>query len=429
MQFDAPILLYGAGLEARSTREYLAQTAPKLTVFVTNDSGETAIPNTVFLPVGELETAITSGKFGTIVKSPGVPLYKPIFAFAREHGVTVTSNLNLWGAAFAKTSKTIVITGTKGKSTTATLTHLMLRAAGLDAILGGNVGVAPLDIGGNHAITVLELSSYQTADIDWQPDLVGLTNLYPEHLDWHGSTERYFNDKLHLLSINPDAALALAPQAAALPITQDAIGDIARVLTPLSEELDEALMRTAQQSRLKGQHNIENARLAAQLSLAAGAGPDAVLQGIKDFAPLPHRLEEHTIAGLVFVDDSISTTPEATKAALNAYFGHKIALLAGGFDRGQDYAELAQLIGQQNIALVICLPKTGDRLAQALTQSAPHVLCLMADTLEEAMKKLQLRRNQFDTAILSPAAPSYNQFKNFQERGAAFISLANQKFV
>lgn len=429
MRFDAPVLLYGAGQEARSTRAFLKRRAPDLDVFITVDDGEADIAETIFLPPNELETAIADRRFATIVKSPGVSLYKPIFSIARNASITVTSNLNLWGEYYAQGRTVIAITGTKGKSTTATLTHDMLKAAKLDVGLAGNVGVPPLDIADKHAIVVLELSSYQTADMTFQPDLIGLTNLYPEHVDWHRTVDQYYHDKLHLLTIAPSARLSLGPQAATNPLVQRHLGNAARLLPALDEDLEDQIFATAKSSALKGQHNIENAGVAARLALAAGADEKAIIAAIKQFQPLPHRLEEHQIGGITFVDDSISTTPEATKVALAAYFGRRIALLAGGYDRQQDYNDLGRAVFEAHVPLVICLPTTGERVAEAVRLHAPDTHIVSVDNLDEAMKALLLRKSQFDTVILSPGAPSYNQFKNFQERGSAFTRLAQNTFA
>ena len=183
MRFDEPVLLYGAGREARSTRAFIKARAPKTQVFVTVDSGEADVEDTTFIAPADLTQAIESRLFSTIVKSPGVSRYRPIFAMAREVGIAVTSNLNLWGAEYRAGRKVVAITGTKGKSTTATLVHLMLTESGLDSGLAGNVGLAPLEIADKHQIVVFELSSYQTADMAFTPDIAAITNLSPEHTD------------------------------------------------------------------------------------------------------------------------------------------------------------------------------------------------------------------------------------------------------
>jgi UDP-N-acetylmuramoylalanine--D-glutamate ligase len=428
MRFDAPVLLYGAGREARSTREFLRQRAPATKVYVTVDSGEIDLPEVEAIAPADLPDAIRQGRFATIVKSPGVSRYRPIFAVAREAGIAVTSNLNLWGEFYRQGTQVVAISGTKGKSTTATLTHLMLVHSGVDAGLAGNVGVAPLDIGNEHKTVVFELSSYQTADMAFTPDIAAITNLYPEHTDWHRDLEHYYADKLNLIDRDRDFPVALGEGARHNPLVLAAVRNKARLLPEPAPFIADRIASVVGKSRLKGEHNLDNARLAAKLALAAGGNVDGIIKGIAEFRPLPHRLEEHEFGGHLFIDDSISTTPEATKAALAAYPNRKIALIAGGHERNQDYEELAGLLSQHGVTLLVTLPVTGDRLATATYAAAPAIEVLEAPNLEAAMEALAARKARFDTVLLSPAAPSYNQFKNFEERGKAFISLAEKLF-
>jgi UDP-N-acetylmuramoylalanine--D-glutamate ligase len=428
MRFEEPILLYGAGREALSTRAFLKARQPDLKVFVTVDSGAADIADTEVIDPADLVVAIKAHRFGLIVKSPGVSRYKDIFDIARDTGIAVTSNLNLWGAAYRAGCSVIAITGTKGKSTTATLVQLMLTRSGIDAGLAGNVGVAPLDIADRHAVVVFELSSYQTADVNFLPDIAGLTNLYPEHVDWHGSLERYYRDKLHLIDREGGFPVALGAAAQGNALVASAIRDPARLIRDLTPDEQAALDEAIAASRLKGAHNRDNAHLAARIALAAGAGLEGILAGIAAFTPLPHRLEEHRFGGTIFVNDSISTTPEATKAALAAYQGHRLALIGGGHERQQDYGELAGLLAGYGVTTLACLPVTGARLAEATRQAAPHITVLDEPDLEAAMHALHRHRDRFDAVILSPGAPSYNQFKNFEQRGSRFVDLAQAIF-
>ncbi|MEO8757760.1 MAG: UDP-N-acetylmuramoyl-L-alanine--D-glutamate ligase [Devosia sp.] len=436
MRFDAPVLLYGAGREARSTRAFLKSREPDLKVYVTVDSGAADIDDAELIPATELQSAIETRRFGTIVKSPGVSRYKPIFLVAREAGIAVTSNLNLWGEYFRDSRTIIAITGTKGKSTTATLTHLMLTSAGLDAGLAGNVGLAPLEIADKNKIVVFELSSYQTADMAFSPDIAAVTNLTPEHTDWHRTTERYFADKLNLIDRESPFPVALGVGAKDNPLVLAALRDRSRLLPQIAPFIDDRIVAAVKRSKLKGEHNLDNARLAAQIALAAGAGLEGIVRGIQAFVPLPHRLEEHQIGSITLVNDSISTTPEATKAALAAYAGKKIALVAGGHERQQDYTELASLLATRGVTILVALPVTGDRLATATYAAAPQIEVVEAGTLEAGLQALAARRDKFDTIILSPGAPSYGQlersgivFKNFEERGAAFVRIATKLFA
>ncbi|QDZ11112.1 UDP-N-acetylmuramoyl-L-alanine--D-glutamate ligase [Devosia ginsengisoli] len=428
MRFEEPVLLYGAGREASSTRAFLKARQPDLKVFVTVDSGAADIAETEIIAPADLPAAIRAHRFGLIVKSPGVSRYKDVFDIARDAGIPVTSNLNLWGAAYGADRTVIAITGTKGKSTTATLVHLMLTRSGVDAGLAGNVGLAPLEIADRHKVVVFELSSYQTSDMSFLPDIAALTNLYPEHVDWHGSVERYYRDKLHLIDRDGGFAVALGTAARGNALVTRALRDPHRLVRELTAAESASIDKAVAGSRLKGAHNLDNARLAVQIALAAGGTLDGVVAGIAAFTPLPHRLEEHSFGGMIFVNDSISTTPEATKAALAAYRGHRLALIAGGHERQQDYAELAGLLAGYGVTTLTCLPVTGTRLAAATRAAAPQVTVLEAPDLEAGMRALHGHRQDFDAVILSPGAPSYNQFKNFEERGRRFVELAQAIF-
>lgn len=435
MRTDKPVLLYGAGREARSTRAFLKARAPELKVYVTVDSGTADIDDAEFIAPADLPDAIAAGKIGVIIKSPGVSRYRPIFAMAREAGVQVTSNLNLWGETYREGRKVIAITGTKGKSTTATLVYLMLVESGIDAGLAGNVGLAPLEIADKHQVVVFELSSYQTADMAFTPDFAAITNLSPEHTDWHRTVERYYQDKLNLIDRDTPFPVALGVGASEHPLVLAALRDRKRLIPALAPFLSDRVTSAVARSKLKGEHNLNNARLAAQLALKVGGDIEGVVRGIQRFEPLPHRLEEHQVNGVTIVNDSISTTPEATKAALAAYEGSRIALIAGGHERQQDYTELASLLGPRGVTVLVCLPVTGDRLATLTYAAAPQVEVLEAGTLTDAIAALAARRDRFDTVILSPGAPSYGQleapgkvFRNFEERGAAFVRLAAEHF-
>jgi UDP-N-acetylmuramoylalanine--D-glutamate ligase len=311
----------------------------------------------------------------------------------------------------------------------------MLTESGLDAGLAGNVGLAPLEIADKHQIVVFELSSYQTADIAFTPDIAAITNLSPEHTDWHRTVERYYADKLNLIDRDAPFPVALGVGAQNHPLVLEALRDRSRLIPDLAPFIHDRIATAVSRSRLKGEHNLNNALLATQVALKAGADLEGVIRGIAKFMPLPHRLEEHAIGGLTFVNDSISTTPEATKAALAAYKDSRIALIAGGHERHQDYAELAQLLGPRGVTMLVCLPVTGDRLATLTYAAAPEIEVVEAGTLEDAVKVLAGRKTKFDTVILSPGAPSYGQlespgkvFRNFEERGAAFVRLAERYF-
>ena len=291
MQIDGPVLLYGAGREARSTARFLRERYPDLALYVTSDDGQAQLDGATTISPDE---ASDVSRFGTIIKSPGVSLYKPVFDAARQAGVPITSNLNIWGEHFREGRTIVAISGTKGKSTTATLVHLMLEHSGVDVILAGNVGIPPLDAADKATTVVLELSSYQTADIGFAPDIAAISNLYPEHVDWHGGLERYYGDKLNLIAKGPKM-VAVGPQAATVERVIASIPSGTKRVPALDIDLGDEILMAAMHSRLKGAHNHDNARLAAAIALAAGATREGIFAGIAAFIPLPHRLEELTV--------------------------------------------------------------------------------------------------------------------------------------
>ncbi|MGJ8527123.1 UDP-N-acetylmuramoyl-L-alanine--D-glutamate ligase [Maritalea sp.] len=428
MQIDGAVVLYGAGREARSTRKFLAEVAPNTKVFVTVDEGDADVPDCTQILPNKLQAMFDGNQIGLLVRSAGVSIYKPELLSAKKAGVQVTTNINLWAKYRRGNAKVVAVTGTKGKSTTVKLTETMLKCAGLDARLGGNFGVAPLDLD-DHDIIVMELSSYQVADLELQPDFVGFTNLFPEHIDWHGNLEQYYLDKMNLLRRDKRYSYALGMQATVNQKVQANLPKFANELPPPSAEMVAALHGTMRQSKLKGPHNADNMMIAAKLALGLGASEDVILQGLKSFAPPAHRLEEHKVGKLTIVDDSISTTPEATKAALATYPEKRIGLIVGGFDREQDYHDLALEIKNSSVTTLAYLPKTGHRLAEAISELNLDITVIEAENLTTAMCELAKHRDQFDTLILSPAAPSYNQFRDYIERGEMFVALANKLFA
>jgi len=424
---DGPILLYGAGREAKSTRRFLKNFAPNAQVDVVVDSGPAEINDTFQVPLDTLIAAFGDNKYSMLVRSAGVSIYKREIVTARAAGVIVTSNVNLWARYKKNGTKTIAITGTKGKSTTAKLVHTMLKAAGIDAGIAGNIGVPALDLD-HHEYVVLELSSFQCADLRLDPDIIGITPIFPEHLDWHLNERQYFADKLNILRRRHPYHCALASQVIAHPSLPQPPSDLVHALPNLSCEFTKQLSAQVAASALKGKHNLENAVLAARLALGAGIPEQAVLDGIANFLPLPHRLEEFEFSGKTFVNDSIATNPMATKAAIATYDGKKLALIIGGFDRDQNFDDLTNFLMSCQVASIWFLPGTGHRIAQKFNDKNLPFQTHIVASLEHIFKQLSANPAQFEILLLSPGAPSFNQFVNFEQRGKAFVELAKNYF-
>jgi UDP-N-acetylmuramoylalanine--D-glutamate ligase len=433
----ARIGVWGAGREIASFARQLARRLPAARIAVA--AFEEPPPGDVAAQLGfpELEVVWGGGLLAplagcdAVVRSPGVSIHRPEITALLERGVPVTTATSLWLAEHGG-RRVIGVTGTKGKSTTAALAHRLASAAGEPAQLAGNIGVPALDLLDSEpgALTILELSSYQIADLELAPELVVFTNLYPEHADWHGSTDLYRAEKLRILML---AGLETVLLPARQPELAGAPTIARRVLygSPSGWDVSAAgilhegeLRIPAAELPLPGEHNALNL-CAALAALEAAGVPKAPLPGaLAGFQGLEHRLQTVAVQdGLTWVDDSISTTPESTLAALASFPGRPIVLLAGGQDRGQDYGELSRTLAVLE-ATVIGLGSTGPRLLESvLAAGAPAARALAAADLEEAVRLARGRASAGAVVLLSPAAPSYDEYRDFTERGMRFRTL------
>jgi len=341
-----------------------------------------------------------------LVRSPGVSIYKPLLVNARARGTTVTTATSLWMAQRGG-RRVIGVTGTKGKSTTATIiAHLLSRIVPTE--LAGNIGRPVIELLDLPLATwvVCELSSYQIADLDTGPEVAVLTNLSREHTDWHGSEERYRADKLRLFE---------------LPGVRAAV-------RPLGDRGGWPLVVAPEQIPLRGQHNAQNVAAAAAAIAAAGFEVPPLPQALAGLRPLPHRLQTVHVdgRGVEWVNDSISTTPESTIAALATFPERPVVLIAGGSDRRQDFGALAQaLVARGADTHLVHVPETGRLLAQAAAaQGFPAERCVSAADIPQAVRLAGRLVPEGGVVLLSPAAPSFNRYRDFEERGDDFAAHA-----
>lgn len=425
------VAIHGYGREGRASLRALREISPTLTVV--NDTPlrpEDRAALAEFPGVNIQEGPCDWSVFDVVIKSPGISRYRPDLLAAEAAGVLVTSATRLWLAEH-QAALTVAITGTKGKSTTASLLAHVLNQCGLRANLGGNIGQPLFDLPETPPpeAWVLELSSYQTSDLD-QPVSHGLVlNLFPEHLDWHGGVDTYFRDKLRLAEVartrwGNATDSRLAQRLNATGWFNQSTGWHAQ---PDGLYHGEDCQLRPDQWRLPGQHNLSN--LAAVITVAEhlGLSPEESLQAAKSFRGLPHRLfflgEKN---GLRFVDDSISTTPQSTQAALAAFAGQKIILIAGGQDRGLDWQDLVAYLANHPLVALITLGESGPRVATTLAQvvqTTGGTLAQVGD-LEQAVARARQLTPPGGLVLLSPGAPSYDQFRDFQHRGQVFATAA-----
>jgi UDP-N-acetylmuramoyl-L-alanine---L-glutamate ligase len=368
-----------------------------------------------------------------VVKTPGISRYRPEMARLRQAGVAVTGGLGLW-LAEADARRVICVTGTKGKSTTTAVLGHLLTGLGHPAMVGGNIGAVPYDPETNSAgydYWVIEVSSYQATDLPCSTPVTAVTSLYPDHLDWHGGVEQYYRDKLSACS-QPGAELTVANADSEL------LAERAALLAPRIDWVsadDEPGADWMEPLGLLGGHNRRNALIARRCLLALripGADDDAALRAAATgYRGLPSRLTNiGTVAGVTFVDDSLSTNVLPVLAALDAFPGRRIALIVGGHDRGIDYAPLAAgVLARQAPTMVLTLPDSGPRIRaviEAAAKAAPaggaSALAGVTDCPDlEAAVAAGFRWARPDgVVLLSPAAPSFGRFRDYRDRGDAF---------
>ena len=409
--------IFGYGIEGRASAERLRGLARELVIVDDVDLG----PGVLLTGGGGHEALLTCD---VVLKSPGIARRRPDVLDLESHGVPVTSALNLW-LHDTDRSRVVAVTGTKGKSTTTSLITFFLECLDEPALALGNFGQPPYDpaIDTQRHWLVLEVSSYQCVDIEVAPALVVVTSLGADHLDWHGSLEQYRADKLALTRAQGPHR-TLVPDAAVLHEVADQLGGDVRFVSADTHDLAASL-------GLLGAHSASNVALAlASVATLTGRTHRELRSVIShrahDFVPLRGRLtlvaEERGEHGRVrFVDDGLATAPLPTVAALDVFDEEPLALIAGGFDRGVDYHPLARALAARHPrTLLMTMGDAGRRIGEAASQAAPALAVRAVDSMRDAV---QLGSSFVDGAgvvLLSPAAPSFDAYRNWEERSDDF---------
>ena len=433
---DATVGVWGLGVEGQASvrRLRLMGVTPVLVDDTPHVDDHDGVP-VIAAGTGGLEAL---SRCEVVIKSPGISRYRPEVTMLEAAGVAVCGGLGLFMEE-AEPSRVACITGTKGKSTTTALAVHLLGALGYSARAGGNIGHPPWDPGprgdgGEEPepdYWIIETSSFQVPDLVHGPHVVAVTSLSPDHLDWHGTVERYYADKLSLCT-KPGVTVALADASdPELRAHDGLLGPHLRWVDTAEAHHDTAW---SSQLGLPGPHNARNAAMARAVLTGLGiaeAGDDARLaEAARGFAGLPSRCHSlGRIGSVEFVDDSLSTNVLPARAALQAYQTRPVALLVGGHDRGVDYAPLATtLAGRAEPTLVVTMPENGPRIGAAVRDAAPdHVEVVDASSLEAAVETAYAwaASNATDgVVLLSPAASSFGRFADYRARAAAFAEAA-----
>ena len=434
-------LIIGFGREGRSVYRYLRNRLPSARIGIA-DKGEISLdepqsPHTELLSGPSYLSSAHS--FDTIIRSPGVSIrdINPHLS-ATSH---LTSATNIF---FAECQGRIVgVTGTKGKSTTSSLTAAILGRTLPDVRLVGNIGTPMLDyLEGATAGTlfVIELSSYQLEDLRRSPHVAILLNIVPEHLDYHGGFENYCSAKLAIARHQSSNDLLVLNESNQLLATRTTgfqgerryftEGNSSSALVSVSDGticiLKEGeltpLLRT-EELPVIGPGNLQNALAAITCAVALGSTAAQIKEGLTTFKPLEHRLEFVAERfGISFYNDSLSTIPEALAHAIAA-LGDKVeTIIAGGFDRGVDMTPIGPALASSKVKNLILFPTTGEKIWESAIAAAPSRSYIKVDvqTMEQAVQAAYNLTSSGKTCVMSPASSSFSVFRDYRDRGDQF---------
>ncbi len=356
------------------------------------------------------DAALVDG-IDVLVKSPGVPSEASLVAAARRRGVAVWSEIELGVRVLP--NPVLGVTGTNGKTTTSELLGAVFRAAGRPVAVAGNVGRPLTGLDGclpTDVWVICELSSFQLEDIEtFRPRVAVLLNLTPDHLDRHGTLEAYRHAKLRIFENQTPDDVAVVPRG---------FGPVPGQGRPVQFSPVDDLPA---EPRIPGEHNRENAAAATAAARAAGIADEAIAEALRTFPGVPHRLElVREVKGVRFVNDSKATNPEAAEKALSAY-PPGVRLLLGGSVKGTPFGELARRARQAGVARAYLIGQSADEIAEALAQEG--VRFTHCGDLAAAVMQAFADAEAGEVVLLSPACASYDQFENFEQRGARFREL------
>lgn len=398
------ILILGYGIEGKATEAFLRHHFPDMVIGLADEKDGQ----------GYLEK---QKDYNLVIKSPGI----------RKELVSIpsTTATNIFFANVK--GKTIGITGSKGKSTTTSLVYEIAKQKGLKAHLVGNIGnpmlAELLKSNSEDDVWVCELSSFQLSDINYSPHISVILNLFPEHMDYHGNAEDYYEAKKRIL------VGAISTDYFVYNHAFDELRELANKTDAQAVPFIDTLPFDEKIIPLLGEHNKDNVRAAVTVAKLLRIDAQTIVTAVKNFKPLSHRLElVGTFKGITFYDDAISTTPESTIKAIEALENIGTIFL-GGQDRGYDFAQLTNTIINRNVPNIVLFPNSGKKIRQLFDKRShlgqgETLQILETESMEEAVEFAYKKTPKGSICLLSCASPSFSLWKNFEEKGNLF-----QKFV
>jgi UDP-N-acetylmuramoylalanine--D-glutamate ligase len=413
------ILVAGFGREGKSTLNFLNKFLPHAVIGVAdmNESALQMLDNKRYNLYHGDNYLDAASDYDIVIKTPGISVKDINIEYSK-----ISSQTDLFLEAFH--NQVIGVTGTKGKSTTSTLIYHLLKESGKDVILAGNIGIPVFDCIGNinkRTIIVYELSAHQLQFIGRSPHVGVLLNVFEEHLDHFGTFEKYKEAKINVLRYMKDNDIAVLNNE--LSFTADLLQQ--RYVTFESYNFDDYDFDW-NDIPLRGEHNKLNIKAALCACYSFGLIISELLPHLKTFKPLEHRQEfVGTFSGVSFYNDSISTIPQATVAALQTIKNVNFLLL-GGFDRGIDYQPLISFLKVNPLKYILLTGKAGNTIKDMLQSVGYDGDMFEYEDMQSAFDIITKYSEKGDVCLLSPAAASYDRYKNFEERGRIFKEFAKK---
>ncbi len=422
------ILILGFGREGKSTYSYIRKHLPEKELFIGDKNKiETDDINTKLIFGDDYLKCL--GDFDIVFKSPGI-------AFLDDDMYPETTEITCQTDMFLRFCKPVVvgITGSKGKTTTSTLIYEMLRAGGVNTCLIGNIGVPVFEKAdeGEDLVCVIEMSSHQLEFTTASPKVAVIVNIYQEHLDHYKTGyEGYVNSKLNIGRYQkPGDVLIYNPEQDLTGVVdwQNVIvGENGCPVTFSYAQNDEFINELWHSTEhLKGEHNRQDIAYALAAARVFGVTDDAAHQAISGFGGIEHRMEYvGVINGVTYYNDSIATIPTAVMGAVKA-IGNVDTLLFGGLDRGIDYEAFIEFLNSSNINNLVGLPETGHSILNELKSLGCTKNMYSAEDMADGVSVCNSVTGKGKSCLFSPAAASYNYYKNFEEKGKHFKALLKE---
>jgi len=422
--FNKKIAVLGLGMEGKDLVKFFLKKGAKLTVFDQKEEKELDLEGIdrerIELITGKNYLSAGLSRFDVVFRSPGVYRYLPELVKAEKEGVKISSASKLFFNLCP--ARIIGVTGTKGKGTTATLIYRILKSAGKDVYLAGNIGKPYLELLPRlkkSSWVVLELSSFQLIDIDKSPQIAVVLNITVDHLDWHKDRKEYVEAKKNIVKYQKKDDFAVIDKDHATP-RQFGESTKARIVFFSKRTLENKFKKGL---LLRGEHNLENAAAAVSVARILDIPDKVILAALSKFKGLEHRLElVGKVKGVSFYNDSFATSPQPTVAAINS-FEEPTTLILGGSDKGLDYLGLGKTITERdNLKCVILIGEVASKIKRALAKAGfqGKILGLGKSKMGIIVKKAFDQTPKDGVVLLSPAAASFDMFKNYKDRGEQF---------